>query len=147
MNVLEHYQIAGTSSNLIARSIEDGIRIGRIPTGQHLPPIRALAARLGVSPATAAAAYRTLRVRGLIRGSGRRGTVVNPRPALATPAPLCAYYYNASRLKAAGVPARHAVWGSSPPPPSTRPRDEHRAIIRGSVKTVLFSAAGMPVRD
>src|SRR5262249_23621998 len=32
------------------------------------------------------AAYQSLRVRGLLRGSGRRGTVVNRRPALVTPA-------------------------------------------------------------
>ncbi len=52
-----------------------------------MPAIRSLAASLRVSPTTVAAAYRSLRVRGLLRGSGRRGTVVNRRPPLATPAP------------------------------------------------------------
>ncbi len=87
MNVPSHYQIKGKSGNQIAASIEDAARGGRLSPGDRLPAIRALARRLGVSPTTVAAAYRELRVRGLLRGSGRRGTAVNPRPPLATPAP------------------------------------------------------------
>jgi DNA-binding transcriptional MocR family regulator len=87
MNVPLHYQIKGKSGNEIAASVEDAIRAGRLKPGGRLPAIRALAGRLGVSPATVAAAYRELRVRGLLRGSGRRGTTVNLRPPLATPAP------------------------------------------------------------
>ena len=85
MNVPIHYQIRGGSGNEIAGSIEHGIRAGRIRAGQRLPAVRALADRLEVSPTTVAAAYRTLRVRGLVHGAGRRGTLVNARPALATP--------------------------------------------------------------
>jgi DNA-binding transcriptional MocR family regulator len=47
--------------------------------------VRALAQRLGTSPATVNAAYRILRQRGLVLGEGRRGTRVAPRPALRTP--------------------------------------------------------------
>lgn len=86
MNVSIHYQIRGKSSNQIAASIEDAIRGGRIEAGARLPAIRTLAGKLEVSPTTVAAAYQALRVRGLLRGSGRRGTVVNRRPALVTPA-------------------------------------------------------------
>ena len=90
MNVSVHYQIRGDSSNQIAASIEDGIRSSRLASGERLPTVRALAARLHVSPTTVAAAYNALRVRGLVHGSGRRGTVVNRRPPLMTraaPAP------------------------------------------------------------
>jgi DNA-binding transcriptional MocR family regulator len=86
MNVSQRYQIRGKSGKQIAASIEDAIRAGRLAPGERLPAIRALAGSLGVSPTTVAAAYRELRVRALLRGSGRRGTTVNLRPPLATPA-------------------------------------------------------------
>jgi DNA-binding transcriptional MocR family regulator len=85
MNVSVRYQIRGKSGNQIAASVEDAIRAGRLEVNDRLPPIRALARRLGVSPTTVAAAYQTLRARGLVRGSGRRGTAVSHRPPLATP--------------------------------------------------------------
>ncbi len=43
--------------------------------------MRELAARLGVNPNTVAAAYRTLRERGVIETAGRRGSRVRPKPA------------------------------------------------------------------
>lgn len=43
--------------------------------------MRELAARLEVNPNTVAAAYRTLRERGVIETAGRRGSRVRPRPA------------------------------------------------------------------
>ena len=85
MNVPSHYQIRGKSGNQIAASIEEAIRNGGITAGARLPAIRSLAGHLAVSPTTVAAAYQTLRVRGLLHGSGRRGTVVNRRPPLVTP--------------------------------------------------------------
>ena len=79
------YQIHGETGNQIAASIEEQIRSGKIAAGAQLPAIRALADQLEVSPTTVASVYRSLRVRGLVRGGGRRGTIVNRRPALATP--------------------------------------------------------------
>ncbi|KUM92452.1 GntR family transcriptional regulator [Streptomyces cellostaticus] len=43
--------------------------------------MRELAVRLGVNPNTVAAAYRTLRERGVIETAGRRGSRVRPKPA------------------------------------------------------------------
>src|SRR5208337_4916095 len=84
MNVSVQYQIRGHSGNQIAASIENGIRSGTLSAGERLPTVRALATKLRVSPTTVAAAYNALRVRGLVHGSGRRGTVVNRRPPLLT---------------------------------------------------------------
>lgn len=65
--------------------MEEGARAGRLAPGSTLPTVRGLASALGVSPATVAAAYRGLKVRGLLSAHGRRGTRLTSRPPLATP--------------------------------------------------------------
>jgi DNA-binding transcriptional MocR family regulator len=67
---------------MIAARIEVAIADGELAPGAQLPTVRELAAALTVSPATVAAAYRTLNQRGLVSASGRRGTVVTPQPPL-----------------------------------------------------------------
>jgi DNA-binding transcriptional MocR family regulator len=67
---------------MIAARIEGAIADGGLAPGTQLPTVRELAAELAVSPATVAAAYRTLNQRGLVSASGRRGTVVTPQPPL-----------------------------------------------------------------
>lgn len=54
---------------------------GELRPGQLLPPMRELAGALGVNPNTVAAAYRTLRERGVIETDGRRGSRVRSKPA------------------------------------------------------------------
>ncbi len=73
--------IAGTGAESIAASIEEAISGGSLGPGDALPPVRDLAAQLGVNANTAAAAYRLLRDRGAVETAGRRGTRVRHRPA------------------------------------------------------------------
>ena len=61
--------------------MERGVGSGALLPGQLLPPMRELATSLGVNPNTVAAAYRTLRERGVIETAGRRGSRVRPMPA------------------------------------------------------------------
>ncbi|MFE6224228.1 MULTISPECIES: aminotransferase class I/II-fold pyridoxal phosphate-dependent enzyme [unclassified Streptomyces] len=79
--MLGEYRIEGRRASEIAASVERGVGTGALEPGQALPPLRELAAALGVNPNTVAAAYRTLRERGVIETDGRRGSRVRPRPA------------------------------------------------------------------
>lgn len=81
MFVLGEYPISGRRASDIAASVESGVASGDLGPGHVLPPMRELATRLGVNPNTVAAAYRTLRERGVIETAGRRGSRVRPRPA------------------------------------------------------------------
>ena len=80
MNVLDLSHLQGASALSIATGIEAAVHAARLVPGEALPTVRELSARLGVSPGTVAAAYRTLQSRGLVAGSGRRGTHVTARP-------------------------------------------------------------------
>jgi DNA-binding transcriptional MocR family regulator len=79
--VLGEYPISGRRAADISASVERAVAEGRLEPGQLLPPMRELAERLGVNPNTVAAAYRTLRERGVIETAGRRGSRVRPKPA------------------------------------------------------------------
>ncbi|MFG3044808.1 aminotransferase class I/II-fold pyridoxal phosphate-dependent enzyme [Streptomyces sp. NPDC048241] len=79
--MLGEYPIQGRGAAEIAASVERAVGSGELLPGQTLPPMRELAARLEVNPNTVAAAYRTLRERGVIETAGRRGSRVRPKPA------------------------------------------------------------------
>ncbi|RCG16152.1 aminotransferase class I/II-fold pyridoxal phosphate-dependent enzyme [Streptomyces reniochalinae] len=81
--VLGDYRIEGRGAAEIAASVESGVGGGALAPGDPLPPMRELASELGVNPNTVAAAYRTLRERGVIETAGRRGSRVRERPATA----------------------------------------------------------------
>ncbi|WP_395572467.1 aminotransferase class I/II-fold pyridoxal phosphate-dependent enzyme [Streptomyces sp. BK79] len=79
--MLGEYLIAGRSAAEISGSVERAVGSGELEPGQPLPPMRELARQLGVNPNTVAAAYRTLRERGVIETAGRRGSRVRAKPA------------------------------------------------------------------
>ncbi|GGX04256.1 GntR family transcriptional regulator [Streptomyces malachitofuscus] len=79
--MLGEYRISGRRAAEISASIERAVGDGALQPGELLPPLRELAERLGVNPNTVAAAYRTLRERGVIETAGRRGSRVRPKPA------------------------------------------------------------------
>ena len=72
-------KITGRTAAAIASSIEQ--QLVQAHPGAALPTVRSVAAKLRVSPATVAAAYKLLQARGLASGGGRRGTrIVSPGP-------------------------------------------------------------------
>lgn len=79
--MLGEYRIEGRRAADIAASVERAVGAGGLAPGELLPPMRELAVELGVNPNTVAAAYRSLRDRGVIETAGRRGSRVRPRPA------------------------------------------------------------------
>jgi DNA-binding transcriptional MocR family regulator len=85
------YMPQGRNASEIAADVEAALRDRRLRPGSALPPVRGLAAELGLSPVTVAAAYRELREKGIARGNGRAGThitgapPIGPRPALTVP--------------------------------------------------------------
>lgn len=75
----------GEGAGEIAASIERGIATGELRPGEALPTVRSLAAELGVSPTTVAAAFKSLRSRGLVVTRSRSGAQVSWRPPLGAP--------------------------------------------------------------
>ena len=126
MNVVLRYAIRGATATEVAASVEEAVRTGALPTGARLPPVRALAAQLGLSAATVASAYRGLRLRGLASGAGRRGTRITARPPLL-----------AARLAPPDSGLRDVAEGN-PDPRLLPPRGPHRARLGAAA--VLYGA-------
>jgi DNA-binding transcriptional MocR family regulator len=129
--VSAHYQLRGRTAAEIASSVETGIRSGRLSTGAALPPVRVLAEVLTVSPGTVAAAYRTLRERGLVDTAGRNGTRVRGRPPV-----------DARLARRPPVPADLVDLSTGQPDPSLLP-DLGPALRRlAGRQTIQYSSAG-----
>lgn len=60
----------------LAHAVSATIRAGDLGPGDRLPPIRTVAAELGLSPTTVSAAWALLRRSGTVATDGRRGTTV-----------------------------------------------------------------------
>jgi DNA-binding transcriptional regulator YhcF (GntR family) len=66
-------------SERLALALRRRIDVGSLAPGERLPPVRALAGELDLSPNTVAKAYRTLEREGLLVTRGRHGTFVAER--------------------------------------------------------------------
>jgi DNA-binding transcriptional regulator YhcF (GntR family) len=60
----------------VRRQIAEAVAARRLVAGTRLPPVRRLAADLGLAANTVARAYRELELAGLVETRGRGGTVV-----------------------------------------------------------------------
>jgi DNA-binding transcriptional MocR family regulator len=113
VTVLAQYQPRGSGASEIAANVEADIAAGRLVPGEQLPSVRRMAATLGVSTATVAAAAADLRRRGVVVSRPRSGLRVAHRPPVR------------SALDVAEVPAgaRDLVTGSPDPAllPDLRP--------------------------
>ena len=76
---------------------------GKLAAGAKLPPVRTLAAQLGLAVNTVARAYRELEQAGLVETKGRAGTMVTARAAATPAAALTAARTYASTAKALGL--------------------------------------------
>ncbi|MFJ8133231.1 aminotransferase class I/II-fold pyridoxal phosphate-dependent enzyme [Streptomyces hydrogenans] len=131
--MLGEYRIEGRRASEIAASVERGVGAGALEPGQHLPPMRELAAELGVNPNTVAAAYRTLRERGVIETDGRRGSRVRPRPATTA----------RGSLRVEAPPGVRDISGGNPDPALLPPLDGAlaEAARRYAVRPGLYGEA------
>src|SRR3954451_11909429 len=75
--------IGGTTAAGIAASVRDLVGTGAFGPGDALPPIRALAAELGVNRNTVATAYRQLVAAGVAETPGGGVTAIAGLPAVA----------------------------------------------------------------
>ncbi|WP_410812936.1 aminotransferase class I/II-fold pyridoxal phosphate-dependent enzyme [Micromonospora sp. 067-2] len=129
------YQVTGATAVAISASIESGIRTDSLPPGAALPPVRVLAAELGVSPATVARAYQELRHRGLLATAGRHGTRVRPRPPVAA---------RRSALRPAPMPGARDLSRGEPDPRLLPPLGPHLAALASEAgASIGYSDAGV----
>jgi DNA-binding transcriptional regulator YhcF (GntR family) len=82
---------------------------GELAAGAKLPPVRTLAAQLGLAVNTVARSYRELEQAGLVETKGRAGTVITARAARQPAELLKAARAYASAARTLGVPADAAL--------------------------------------
>ena len=70
-------RLADRSARGLAHAVGAAVGAGELKPGHRLPPVRAVAGHLGLSPSTVSAAWALLSRAGAISTDGRRGTVVS----------------------------------------------------------------------
>ena len=93
----------------VRRGIAELAASGALAAGTRLPPVRQLAADLGLAVNTVARAYRELEQAGLVRTRGRAGTVVTARAARVPAEALRAAQRYAERTRALGLSPEAAL--------------------------------------
>lgn len=82
---------------------------GALVAGEKLPPVRSLAAELGLAANTVARAYRELEIAGLVETRGRLGTVVTARASGTSVQAQKAAVAYAEKVLGLGVPPETAL--------------------------------------
>ena len=96
----------------LRRQLADLIGSGVLMTGDRMPPVRQLAADLGLAPGTVARTYRELEHGGYVlsrRGGGTRVAPTPPRAATPQRALEEAAQAYLGRARVLGIPAEEAV--------------------------------------
>ena len=78
----------GPKYKALADTLKDGIRVGALPAGSKLPPVRDLAWKLSITPGTVARAYTILTDAGICEATVGRGTFVANLPTMPEPDPM-----------------------------------------------------------
>ncbi|HEY7723585.1 MAG TPA: GntR family transcriptional regulator [Pedococcus sp.] len=73
---IDHESVNPPAFEQIRRQVTALVEAGALAEGERLPPVRALAADLGLAVNTVARAYRELESDGVVTTAGRAGTVV-----------------------------------------------------------------------
>ncbi|WP_043445161.1 GntR family transcriptional regulator [Arthrobacter sp. L77] len=93
----------------IKQAVLGAANAGKAPVGTRLPPVRGLAAHLGVAANTVARAYRELEQAGVVETRGRAGTVIAAGGDTARERVADAADAFAAVVHSAGVPEAEAV--------------------------------------
>jgi DNA-binding transcriptional regulator YhcF (GntR family) len=93
----------------VRRRIAELAASGGLAAGTRLPPVRQLAAELGLAVNTVARAYRELEHAGLVQTRGRAGTVVTARAARVPAEAVRAAQRYAERTRALGLSPEAAL--------------------------------------
>jgi DNA-binding transcriptional MocR family regulator len=125
MTGLAQYQISAGNAAELVRNVEGAVARGDLLPGQRLPPVRRLAAELGLSPVTVSAGFAELRRRGVVLSEPRRGTRIGQAPPIGSARPVVP------------VPAGACDLSRGNPDPALLP-DLRRALRGAAAPTRLY---------